>query len=255
MSVPPSSEDMIGQVTQEQPTYKGVRRTPSGKVSLVKESDPTAREGLRNSARLLATYRTDRLFLVRLVPLLNYLTIASLVLMIGLMLNFSSTNFRVFPTTQEGRLTAPPALDEDVGDNVVAFWTVGVIYRSMMMGFHDYQIRMERARPYFTDLGWTSFNAYLNATQNRLPSLMTRLKTGFWTMTPRLSETPTVIEKSLIGGVYTYKVRAAITLSTDGLSNSGGMLQVLDLTIERTDDPSQPQGLVISQWRLSRGQK
>ncbi len=222
-------------------------------VSLVKKTDQSSKSLQRNTARFITFFRQDGLFLLRLIPLINILSGISVVALVVLLLSFSSAGIRVFPTTSYGSLVSAPPVEVDVGDNVVSLWVVTAVYKILTMGFHDYQMRIDNSRVFFSDAGWSSYMSYLNLSVGRATSTMAFLQEDYATILPTLAAPPYILQKGLVGGVYTYTVRARVELALGGgIKESNSRSQVVDLTIERTVDPASIGGLVISKWRADR---
>ncbi len=222
-------------------------------VSLVKKTDLSSNSLQRNTARFITFFRQDGLFFLRLIPLINILSGVSVVALVVLLLSFSSAGIRVFPTTSYGSLVSAPPVEVDVGDNVVSLWVVTAVYKILTMGFHDYQMRIDNSRVFFSDAGWSSYMSYLNLSTGRSTSTIAFLQEDYATILPTLAAPPYILQKGLVGGVYTYTVRARVDLAIGGgIQETGTRSQVIDLTIERTVDPASIGGLIISKWRADR---
>lgn len=224
--------------------------TRSG-VSLIKRSDRAGKGP--PSARLSNTYLQDEATLAGMLRLLLFVVVAGLVVLVGLLANFSSTNYRVFATTNEGKLTALPPVQRELGDNVVLLWVMDVVNQATTMGFHDYQLRLQEIRPYFTDRGWESFNRYHRTSLDNLPNTRIMLDNDHLVMWPRVTRPPQISRKEVVGGIFTYEIRTEIMLNRNSdLTGTVPVPEIIDITVERVTPEVNASGLAISRWRASR---
>jgi len=219
-------------------------------VSLTKRTDRNAGRG-NSIARLTNTYLQDSSKLTSTLRLINFAAVATLIILIGLLANFSSTNYRVFATTAEGKLTALPPVEKDLGENTVLLWAADAISPIMTMGFHDYNIRMREIRSFFTDRGWDSYNRFLRAPIfNNMPGLRSLLENDravFWI---RQVKPPQILRREVIGGIFTYEIRSALAINIVTSSTPQSLPLQIDITVERVPPEVSASGLAISRWRL-----
>lgn len=220
-------------------------------VSLVKRSDKLGPRG-PVAARLGASFQQDTAGKVQLLKYLQYAILAGFILLIALLANFSTTNYRLFATTAEGKLTAPPPLDQELGDNIVNLWLVDAMSKIMTMGFHDYKLRLLEIRPLFNDRGWDSFVRFQRTAVDGQPNIRASLENSYLLMGGRPNSPPQIVEKSLISGVYTYKMQIEMMINTYGAPYESVRRQVFEIVVERVKPEVNPNGIAIAQWRLLR---
>lgn len=225
--------------------------TPLGAkpVSLVKKTD---RQPGRNTggSRLTNVYLQDSSKQVTVLKFLQYLTVLCLLLLAALLANFSSTNYRVFGTSREGALTALPPLDQELMDNVLSLWVADSMIRITTIGFHDYTLRLNEIRGLFTDRGWESFSRFLRASYEGRPSLRSALETGRLIMWGEPASPPQVLQRSLVSGVMTYRVKMEMTVKSAWFNPPPKLPLAVELTIERVRPDINPAGIAIAQWRV-----
>lgn len=222
---------------------------PTG-VSLTKRTD-RAVQAKYAIARLSNSYLQDG---AKMASYLRYAQVffmlCTLVILAQLVL-FTRVETRIFPTTVDGKLTTLPAPNRDVGSNTVLLWLMDALTQINTMGFHDYTIRLEEIRPYFTDRGWESFNRYLRGPQVNIPSIRSMLENDRLTLLPKFKRPPEVIRKGIVGGIFTYDVRARMSLNRTAINLSSDIMMVLDVNVERVPSEVSPSGLAIARWRVT----
>ncbi len=220
------------------------------KVSLAKRSDNS---GVRGpvQAKIGAAFQQDAAKSILLLKYMQYAVMAGLVILVVMLANFSTTSYRLFATTAEGKLTIPPPVDQEIGDNVVALWLVDAMTKTLTMGFHDYQLRLLEIRPIFNDRGWDSFTRFQRTPYGTRPAIRAGLENNYLMMKCRPSAPPQILEKSLISGVFTYKIQVKmyVTRYLDGTESSGN--EVFEVLVERVKPEINPAGIAISQWRYT----
>lgn len=219
-------------------------------VSLTKRTDRQSGRGSGGS-RLSNAYLQDSARLVVFLKLQQYITIVLLCVLIGLLANFSSTSYRVFATTTEGKLTAPPPVDQEINDNLLAMWVIDATTAATTMGFHDYDLRLQEVRPYFTDRGWESYTRFLRTKGDQEASLWSLFETDRLLIFSSPRTPPQIIQKGLVGGVITYQIRQGINLTEVIGSRNDTNHPVLEIAVERVRPEISASGLAISQWRLA----
>lgn len=225
---------------------------PARGVSLVKRTD-RAQQRPGMTSRLSNTYLQDSAKLAGLLKMSQIALVAGLLILAALLTNFSSTHYRIFGTTTDGKLTALPPLDRDLGENTVELWLMNAIQQIQTMGFHDYQLRLQEIRPYFTDAGWESFNRYQRMPYGSIPSLRNMLENDYLVMWPRINKPPQVQRKEVIGGIFTYDMRVEMTLNLNSSASVANQLvDRVDITVERVPPEINPAGIAISRWRANR---
>lgn len=188
-----------------------------------------------------------------MLNMLKYMQFAALigmVVLITLLANFNSIQYRLFAATAEGKLNTPPPVDQEIGDNVVNLWIADSMTKAMTMGFHDYQMRTLEIRPLFTDRGWESFMRFQRTSYGGQPAIRTQLENGHLIMYAQPRSPPQISEKGLAGGVFTYTVRAKLVVTRyGGTGQSGSDTESYEIQIERVKPEINPSGIAISQWR------
>ena len=215
-------------------------------VSLVKKTDRLLGRG--HNARLSNSYLKDSAKQVVALKFLQFVTVACLCVLIVLLANFSSVNYRVFATSREGTLESLPALDSEIGDSDLVLWVVDAVVSSSTMGFHDYNLRMLQNRAFFTDRGWESYNRFLRSTSTGQLSIFSNMEKGRMLMWGKLSSPPLIVSRALVGGVMTYRIRLDLTIKTEWIPTYY-LPSRYELTVERVPPSINPRGLAISQWR------
>ena len=224
-------------------------------VSLVKKTDRQL--GRANYARLSNSYLKDCARQVVVLKFLQYVTVGCLCMMVVFLMNFSSVNYRVFATSKSGALYSMPPIDEDVDDSILILWIVDALVRSTTMGFHDYDLRLTNNRDLFTDRGWESYNRFLRYpfidggytyTAQGRTSIYSNLEKKRLLMWGEPVSPPQIVQRSLVGGVRTYRVRVEMDIS----KRWGPDFRFPDrfeVVIERVGPEVNSTGLAISQWR------
>lgn len=223
------------------------------KVSLAKRSDNTGSRGPL-VGRIGAAFQQDSAKNALILKYMQYVILGGMLVIVGLLANFSTTSYRLFATTSEGKLTMPPPIDQEIGDNIVSLWLVEAMTRTMTLGFHDYQLRLLEIRPLFNDRGWESFTRFQRSPYASNTAIRVALENNYLMMKCRPRAPPQILEKSLVGGVFTYKmqVRMAITRFIEGGSESQ-TFETFELLVERVKPEVNPAGIAIAQWRYTGG--
>lgn len=220
-------------------------------VSLVKRSDRNTGTKGPLAAKLGTAYQQDTAGLARLLTWLQYVILAGFIVLIVLLANFSSATYRLFATTSEGKLNIPPPIDQEIGDNVVSLWVVDAMTRALTMGFHDYQLRLLEIRPFFNDRGWESFTRFQRAPYGPHISIRAALENEYMLMKARPRSTPQILEKSLVQGVFTYRVQINMAINRyQETVNDNSFNETYELLIERVRPEVNPSGIAIAQWRF-----
>ena len=220
-------------------------------VSLVKRTDRLAGRG-PNAGRLTNAYLQDCSRQVVLLKFQQYVTVICLVIMILLLANFSSTNYRVFGTNRDMTLTALPPVDQEVMDNVLSLWVADAMIKVTTLGFHDYDMRLAGIRNLFTDRGWESFSRFVRASHDGRPSIRAALETRRLLMWGVPATPPQILQRGLVGGVMSYRIRIDLTVKVAWTYAVPKIPEFVELTVERVRPEINPAGLAISQWRLYR---
>lgn len=217
-------------------------------VSLVKRTDKTGPRG-PVVARLGASFQQDTARKVQLLQYLQIVILGGFMILVGLLANFSTTSYRLFATTAEGKLTAPPPLDQELGDNIVNLWLVDAMTKTMTMGYHDFKLRLLETRPLFTDSGWDSYTRFQRTSVGGQPNIRSSLENNYLMISSKPNAPPQIIQKSLIAGTYTYKMQIEMTTTFYGTFD---MLQrqSFEIVLERVRPEVNPSGIAISQWRM-----
>ena len=219
-------------------------------VSLVKRTDfngrsgpPTARQGI--------SFTLDNASLARILKYMQILMVIGAVIVTVLLSNFSATRYRLFATTNEGKLYAPPPINQEIGDNIVNLWLVNAMTKTLTMGFHDYQLRLMEIRPLFNDQGWESYSKFLRSPYDDSPSLRSMLENSHLMVEANPRSPPQILEKSLIGTAYTYRISIKVTLELHGVTTTkdGARTNTFELLLKRVPPEINPSGIAIAQWR------
>jgi len=220
------------------------------KVSLVKRSDQQGQRGPA-AARMGAAFQQDTARSLQILQYMQFAIVGGLVLLIVLLANFSTTNSRLFATTAEGKLIIPPPVDQEAGDNIVNLWLVDSMTKIMTMGFHDYQTRLLDIRPLFNDRGWESFSRFHRTPYAGHAALRNELETQYLMLKARLRSPPMIIDKSLIGGVFTYRVQIKLGVTRYINGTDLEAWETFELIIERVKPEVNPSGIAIASWRYT----
>jgi hypothetical protein len=232
------------------PNMSRPRPVASQTVSLVKRTDRQAGRG-PGVSRLSNAYLQDDAKLVVFLKLQQYVATLCLCLLLLFLANFSSTNYRVFATSEESKLNAPPPVDQELNDNVVSMWVVDAVLASTTMGFHDYDLRLQEIRPYFTDRGWESFNRYLRTAYNNAPSVRSMIDNDRLLMWSSPRTPPQIVQKGLVGGVMTYQVKQSLNVLRMLVTSKRDTRVTIEVVVERVRPEINPSGLAIAQWRYA----
>lgn len=219
------------------------------RVSLVKRTDVHGARGVP-VARLGNSYLMDGARRLQFLKILQLVIVIAFVVLVGLLANFTVTRHRLFATTVDGKLTAPPPLDQEIGDNVVNLWLVEAMTKSLTLGFHDFDLRMKEIRPFFNDRGWESYSRFLRTSYNGQSNLRSLIENEYLTMSARISRPPQVIQRGLIRGVYSYQYRIDFDMTIEAASEARSGSFSYEITVERVTPEINPAGIAISQWRM-----
>lgn len=219
------------------------------RVSLIKRTDVQGPRGIP-VARLGNSYLMDGARRLQILKFMQLLIVICFVVLVGLLANFTVTRHRLFATTADGKLVAPPPLDQEIGDNVVNLWLVDAMTKSLTMGFHDYDLRLKEIRPFFNDRGWESYSRFLRTSYGGRPNLRSLLENEYLTMSTRISRPPQVIQRGLIRGVFTYQYKVDFEMTIEAASETRNGPLSYEVTVERVPSEINPAGIAISQWRL-----
>lgn len=218
------------------------------KVSLAKLSDATGPRGPL-VGKLGAAFQQDTAQSVLILKYMQFAILAGLVILVGLLANFSTTSYRMFATTTEGKLTMPPPVDQEIGDNVVSLWLIESMTRTMTIGFHDYQLRLLEIRPIFNDRGWDSFTRFQRSPYAGNTALRVALESNFLMMKCRPRAPPQILEKYLVGGIFTYKIQVKMFVTRYVGGQESVTNETFELLVERVKPEVNPAGIAIAQWR------
>ena len=204
------------------------------------------------NARLTTFYTQDGLALMRVLFYSQFLLTTAAIVMIVLLANFSASQIRVMATTVDNKLISPPPLDVKLGEDIIVNWANDAVSRALTFGFHDADLRQKEIRTLFTDIGWQSYTRSLRASTPSRPSINTLLEEFRLLQWARPEKPPLIIEQSLIGGVYVYRIRVFMLLSfrTSSTFNSGGQSFAIDLEIQRVPPTVNSAGIGISLWQV-----
>lgn len=231
-------------------TYTSSQTTePRKNVSLVKRTDKAAVKSIRIS-KLNNAYLQDGSKYLGYLRILSIVCVLGLIMLVGLLTNFSTSKTRIMPTTSDGKLITPPPIEDAVDENIVTLWITDVMTQSTTMGFHDYQIRLKEIRPFFSDRGWESFMRYMKTSFYGRPSIISRLDNDRLVFFGAPSQTPQILQSGLSSGVYTYTLRFGASIQEASTAGNGSGRPVFDLSIVRVSSDINPAGLAIDQWRL-----
>ncbi len=219
------------------------------RVSLVKRTDVQGARGVP-TARLGNSYLMDGARRLQILKIMQFVIVIAFVVLVALLAEFTVTRHRLFATTVDGKLTAPPPLDQEIGDNVVNLWLVEAMTKSLTMGFHDFDLRMKEIRPFFNDRGWESYSRFLRTSYNGQSNLRSLIENDYLTMSARISRPPQVIQRGLIRGVFTYQYKVDFEVTAEAASEVRTGPLTYEITVERVPSEINPAGIAISQWRL-----
>jgi hypothetical protein len=231
-------------------TTAPTRPAASTGVNLTKRTDRSVQAKM-GMARLSNGFLQDGAKIAALLRYTQLLFILGSIVLFAQLVIFTKVETRIFPTTVDGKLTTLPAPNRDIGSNTVLLWLMDALTQINTMGFHDYQMRLEEIRPYFTDRGWESFSRYLRGPQVNLPSIRSMLENDRLTLLPKFRRPPEIIRKGIVGGVFTYDVRARMLLLRDAVGAKADANLILDVNIERVPGEVNSSGIAIARWRVT----
>lgn len=231
------------------PSHHPTTPAASHGVSLVKRSDHSAAKQIRN-ARLNNAYLQDGSKSLGMLRLLNIVAVVGLIVLMGLLTNFTASKTRILPTTSDDKMVTPPPVDQALDENIVSLWLIDAITQSTTMGFHDYHLRLKDIRSFYTDKGWDSFMRYMKSSHLGNPSLISRLDNDRLVIFGSPSLAPQILQRGLVNGVYTYIIRYVTQVKEVSKTGSAVPKLTFDLTVERVKSDTNPAGLAIAQWRI-----
>ena len=175
-----------------------------------------------------------------------FVLMMSLVLNIGL--GYSTYYFyqaqpakQYFAATASGNIIPIRPLDQPIlSDASITSWISNAVANIYRLDFINYRQDLSVNRKYFTDAGWSNFNAAFQPTLNKIISDKLVVKA-----TP--SNVPVIIKKFLYNGVYTWQVQVPLLVSyAKGASQNTSNI-VWTIAIQRVATSTTDQLLGISQ--------
>lgn len=159
-----------------------------------------------------------------------------------LLVTFMPTSPRYYATTTHGEIYPMSSLSEPVvTDTYLRQWVSAIAGGIFTVSFNDWQTQLDKYKADFTDLAWQDLlDAYKNdgfantLVQNQLIASAV------------VSQTPKILNRSIINGRYTWSVMVPVLINYTSASANAKQTVDLSLTISRVPVLSSSQGIQIS---------
>lgn len=205
----------------------------------------TANNRIQATARLDHYYRGYHLW--RFVAFAEGITIVLIGgAMLGLVLLWSPQD-RFFPVGPNGEvIQIQPLTSPNKSEAQLRAWIVTGVMECSTFGHHDWRLRLEQCREYFTDAG---YEGYVKQLKNPSNQIWERIVVNRQVMSAIPTGTPQIIGKGIVDGRTTWKVEIPVTLSFKKGKQTRTTKQIVQLVISRVDTTERLSGLGITQWR------
>ncbi|WP_419901131.1 DotI/IcmL family type IV secretion protein [Kiloniella sp.] len=155
---------------------------------------------------------------------------------------------KFFPVGPNGEvIPIQPLTSPNRSDAQLRAWTIEAVMECSTFGFHDFALRLEQCREYFTNDG---YQGYRNALNNPANQIEERIIDKRQVMSAVASGTPQIINKSKPDApVHWWRVEIPVTLTFEKGNKTKTIRQKIELIITRVDTSERLSGIGISQWR------
>lgn len=191
------------------------------------------------------SYRQGIFFLFRVNLLLGCLTLGVLLAFLYAIARDNSHD-RYYAMFFDGSKTRMHSFQTpSLSKNSLLLWAADAAVDIMTFGFNDYNVRIGRARKYFTDLGWASFKGAMASSE-----ILANVKKNQQLLTAISDNIPVIEYEGLRNGKYVWDVRVPIILTLRAGSSSLTATPTLLVTVVKVPTSQNPRGLGIEQWRM-----
>lgn len=154
---------------------------------------------------------------------------------------------RYFATTNDGRIMPLIPLEQpNLSDAALLQWANTAAISVYNYNFTDYRQRLQEASEYFTPDGWRAFLDALRASNNL--NAVTEKKL---VVTAVATKAPTVLERGILMGRYTWKVQLEMLVSYESPNQTVQQNLIVTMLIVRVPTLSSARGIGIAQFIVS----
>lgn len=126
-------------------------------------------------------------------------------------------------------------------------WVISAVMECSTFGHHDYTLRLEQCREYFSDSGYQAYRDQLNDPSNQV---IERIIDNRQVMSAVASGTPQIIEKSGPNAATSWwKLEIPVTTTFEKGNDTRTIQQIIHVVISRLETTERLSGIGITQWR------
>ncbi|HJN37780.1 MAG TPA: type IVB secretion system apparatus protein IcmL/DotI [Gammaproteobacteria bacterium] len=180
------------------------------------------------------------------VVLLQLIIIVSLVVFLHKLYHDKPTP-QYFATASDGRIIPVAQLNQpQYSDSVVLQWAAEVARKSYTYNFVNFPTQFQSLSQNFTPDGWTTFKKAMESSNN-----IEAIKKGKMIVSSETTGAPTIVQKGLIRGRYSWKVNVPILVRYQ--NNKRDFTQALEISvlIQRMSLVESPRGIGVDQFIAS----
>ncbi len=206
----------------------------------------------RKDRYLQATVRFDHYFkgyhLWRVVAFFAIAVSSLLSIALASMIFLLSPKPVFFPVGASGEIIPyRPLSSPNISDARLRAWVIAAVTECSTFGPHDYKLRLEQCRKYFSDEG---FDGYIKALAAPGAQIRERIIGDQQVLSAEASGSPVIVEKSVQGAaILWWKVEIPVTTTFEKGDQSRTTSQLVQLVISRLESSERLSGIGITQWR------
>ncbi len=155
---------------------------------------------------------------------------------------------KYFPTSLNGRITPLYALDKKgISDEAMLQWATQAILATYNYNYLTWKQDLQAASQYFTDTGWTRFQAAIQESQ-----IMAAVAEHKWIVTSSATRAPVITNQAVVSGVYpepryAWRIKTEIEVQFVGEKDFIDKKLAITMTIIRVSTLNAPRGIGIEQ--------
>lgn len=207
---------------------------PAGPLVTVMTRNEFYRDGFRNLIR---------------IAILEALIIVGLLIAFISFMSTEKSQDRYFATTADGRIMQLLPLDQpNMTTAALMSWVAQATSEVMSFSYSDYQRRLQQSSRHFTQRGWATFAAALQASH-----ILDGIQANKESLTASPRSAPILVQEGVINGKYRWIVKLPLQVNYDSLSTARNDNLNVTLVIERVPSLENPNGVGIEQWIATQG--
>lgn len=207
---------------------------PSGALVTVMTRNEFYRDGFRN---------------LIYIALLEGVIIVGLLIACVSFINSGKPQDRYFATTADGRIMQLLPLDTpNMTTAALMSWVAQATSEIMSFSYSDYQRRLQQSSRHFTQRGWETFAAALQASH-----ILDGIQANKESLTASPRNAPILVQEGVINGKYRWIVKLPLQVNYDSLTTARNNNFNVTLVIERVPSLENPNGVGIEQWIATQG--